>query len=144
MLVRPGASTHLLKRGSAGDHKVRRGEVMSKIILSAAAALTLAACGTGGGSVDPQAVQNGLGAAIDEKALMGALNQSIDRKAVEGMARGAVAGAVQEAIPAEVRAAGAVIDEQALAKGIDRAVDGNALGAAALNAFKGIEKPAGQ
>jgi hypothetical protein len=49
-------------------------------------------------AIAEQSLQNGLGAAIDEKALVDAVNQSIDRKAVEGMARGAVAGAVQEAI----------------------------------------------
>jgi hypothetical protein len=55
-----------------------------------------------------------------------------------------VAGAVQEAIPPEVRAVGAVVDEQALAKGIDRAVDGKALGEAVQGAAKSLEKPAGQ
>jgi hypothetical protein len=115
---------------------------MKKIILSAAGALALAACG-GSGSIDDQTLQNTLGAAIDEEALAGAVNQSIDRKAVEDIARGAVAGAVQDAIPAEVRAVGAVIDEKALASGIDQAVDGNALGEAIQGVIKGVEKPAG-
>jgi hypothetical protein len=115
---------------------------MKKIILSAAALLALAACGTESGGIAEQSLQNGLGAAIDEKALVDAVNQSIDRKAVEGMARGAVAGAVQEAIPAELRAVGAVVDEQALAKGIDRAIDGNALGEAVQNSVKTREQPA--
>jgi hypothetical protein len=65
---------------------------MKKIILSAAGALALAACGTDSGSIDEQALQNRLGAAVDEKAVVGAVYQSIDRKAVEDAARGAVAG----------------------------------------------------
>jgi hypothetical protein len=80
---------------------------------------------------------------IDEKALGEAVNQSIDRAAVEDLARGAVAGAVQEAIPAEVRAVGAVIDEEALARGIDQAVDGNALGEAVHGALGSAEKQQG-
>jgi hypothetical protein len=100
---------------------------MKKIILSAAAAFALAACGSV--EVGDQALSNAA-AAIDEGALAAAVNQSIDRTAIEGMARGAVAGAVQEAIPAEVRAVGAVVNEEALVGGIDRAVDGNKLGAA--------------
>ncbi len=117
---------------------------MSRIIFTAAAAFALAACGTGEAGIDAQALQNGLGAAVDERALAEAVNQSIDRKAVEGIARGAVAGAVQEAIPPEVRAAGAVIDERALAKGIDRAIDGNALGEAVGAAVTGSETPTGR
>lgn len=110
-----------------------------KIILSAAAAFALAACG-GAGPGD-QALTDAA-AAIDEGALAEAVNQSVDRKAVEGVARGAVAGAVREAIPAEVRAAGALVDEQALARGVDRAIDGNALGAAVEGVIKGSGKPA--
>ena len=113
---------------------------MKKIILSAAAALALAACGNG--TIGDQALHNTVGAAIDEKALAEAVDQSIDRKAVEDLARGAVAGAVQEAIPAEVRAVGAVVDEKALARGLDRAVDGNALGEAIQGVIDVREKPA--
>lgn len=109
---------------------------MRKIILPAALAFALTACGN---SVGDEAQRNGAAEAIDEKALLEAVNSSIDRNAVEGLARGAISGAVQEAIPPEIRAAGVVVDEKALAKGIDQAIDGKALGAAAENAAKGVE-----
>jgi hypothetical protein len=117
---------------------------MKKIILSAAAVIALAACGTEMAASMSGRCRTALGAAIDEKALVEAVNQSIDRKAVEGIARGALTGAVQEAIPPELRAVGAVIDEKALAKGIDRAIDGNALGQAVEGSVKGLEQPAGR
>jgi hypothetical protein len=112
---------------------------MKKIILTAAAAFTLAACGNL--ELGDQALGNAA-AAIDEGALAEAVNQSIDRTAVEGVARGAVAGAVQEAIPAELRAVGAVVDEKAFARGVDQAIDGEALGAAVEAAIEGGGKPA--
>jgi hypothetical protein len=108
---------------------------MKKFILSAAAALSLTACGDGGAG--EQALHNAVGTAIDEKALVGAVAQSIDTKAVENLARGAVAGAVQEAIPPEVRAVGAVVDEKALMQGLDKAVDGNVLSGAVKGALDG-------
>lgn len=111
---------------------------MKKIILAAAAAFALAACGNVG--LGDQALTNAA-VAIDEKALAEAVNQSIDRTALEGVARGAVAGAVQEAIPAEIRAVGAVVDEKALARGVDRAIDGEALGAAVEGVLEGRGKP---
>jgi hypothetical protein len=113
---------------------------MKKIMLVAAGALALSACGDGGLSVE--AMQNSAAEAIDEKALLGAVNRSIDRKAVEDLARGAVAGAVQEAIPPEVRLAGAVIDEKALLEGVDRAVDGQALGDTLKGAIEGAQTAA--
>jgi hypothetical protein len=112
---------------------------MRKIILPAAAAFALAACGNVG--LGDQALTNAA-AVVDEGALVEAVNQSIDREAVEGIARGAVAGAVREAIPAEVRAVGAVVDEKALARGVDQAIDGNALGAAVEGVIRGSGKPA--
>jgi hypothetical protein len=113
---------------------------MLKIIISAAGAIALAACGTGADRADQLALDNGLRTVIDEKALGEAVNQSIDREAVKDLARGAVAGAVQEVIPAEVRAVGGVIDEEALARGIDKAVDGNALKDAVDGAVRSSEK----
>jgi hypothetical protein len=115
---------------------------MKKIILSAAAAAAFALAGCGNAGVSDQTLTDAAGA-IDRGALAEAVNQSIDRKAVEGLARGAVAGAVQEAIPAEIRAVGAVVDERALVRGVDQAVDGNALGAAVEGVIKGGGKPAG-
>ncbi len=112
---------------------------MKTIIALSAAALALSACGNAPGE---QSLQNTVGAVVDERALAGAVNQSIDREALESIAKGAVAGAVQDAIPAEVRAVGAVIDERALADGIDRAVDGNALGGAVQGVIDGATKPA--
>ncbi len=112
---------------------------MNKIILLAAGALALSACGEG--AINVGELQNVAAGAVDEAALVSAVNQSIDRQAVEGIARGAVAGAVQEAIPAEVRAVGAVIDEKALVQGVDRAIDGNALGAAVTGAIDGAQSP---
>jgi hypothetical protein len=116
---------------------------MFKFILSAAGALALVACGSGESSVDQLALDNGLRASLDEKALAEAVNQSIDREAVKDLARGAVAGAVQEAIPAEVRAVGAVIDEKALARGIEEAIDENALNEAVDVAVGSSGKSAG-
>lgn len=113
---------------------------MKKIILSAAGALVLAACGSG--TPTEPALHDRIGSAVDEAALAGAVSQSIDRKAVEGLARGAVAGAVQETIPAELRAVGAVVDEKELLKGIDQAVDGELLGGAIQEAIRGVDKPA--
>ena len=110
---------------------------MKKIILSAAGALALAACGSG----NDQTLHNDVDAAIDEQALVSAVNQSIDLKAAEGLAHGAVAGAVREAIPPELRAVGAVIDEKALVRGVDQAVDGKALGNTIQGAIKGVEEP---
>lgn len=112
---------------------------MKKIILPIAAAFALTACGSVG--LGDQALTN-VAAVVDEGKLVDAVDQSIDRKAVEGLARGAVAGAVREAIPAEVRAAGAVVDEAALARGVDQAIDGNALGAAVEGVIRGGGKPA--
>lgn len=113
---------------------------MKKIILSAAAAFALAACGDA--RLGDHALTNAAAAAVDEGALVEAVNRSVDRKAVEGLARGAVEGAVREAIPAEVRAVGAVVDEAALARGVGQAVDGNALGAAVEGVLEGAGKPA--
>lgn len=109
---------------------------MKKIILPAALAFALTACGN---SVGDEAQRNGAADAIDEKALLEAVNSSIDRNAVEGLARGAISGAVQEAIPPEIQAAGAVVDEKALAQGVDQAIDGKALGTAAESAIRGVE-----
>ena len=106
---------------------------MKKIILSAAAALVLAGCGSV--EAGEQSLANAA-AAIDGEALVEAVDGSVDRNAVEGLARGAVAGAVREAIPAEVRAVGAVVDEQALARGVGQAIDSNALGAAVKGAVE--------
>jgi hypothetical protein len=120
---------------------------MLKIILFAAGALALAACGTGEDSADQLALDNGLRAVIDERALAEAVNHSIDREAVKDLARGAVAGAVagavQDGIPAEVRAVGAVVNEEALVSGIDQAVIVNALSEAAHGAVRSSEKSAG-
>jgi hypothetical protein len=115
---------------------------MKNVTLIAAGALALAACGMGDANLDQQALDNSLRVAIDEKALAATVTQSVDRKAVEEIARGTVAGAVQEAIPAEVRAVGAVVDEQALATGIGRAIDSDALGQAVQGVVDGVEKPA--
>lgn len=120
----------------SSGQKFTKDNVMKKIILPATFAFALAACGD---SVGDQAQRNGVREAIDEKALVAAVNSSIDRNTVEGMAHGAIAGAVQEAIPAEARAVAAVVDEKALAKGIDQAIDGKALGTAAEDAIKGVE-----
>jgi hypothetical protein len=112
---------------------------MKKIILAFTAAFALAACGNAG--LGDQSLANAA-AAVDERGLAEAVNRSIDREALEGVARGAVAGAVQEAVPPELRAVGAVVDERALARGVDQAVDGNALGAAVEGLIKGGGKPA--
>jgi hypothetical protein len=115
---------------------------MKNVILLAAGALALAACGVDDDGLDQRALGDRLRAAIDEKALAGAVSQSIDRKPVDEIARGTLAEAVQEAIPAEVRAVGAVVDEQALASGIGGAIDGEVLGQAVHGAFAGFKKPA--
>lgn len=115
---------------------------MKKIILIAAAALALPACGSVGSSVET--LGNTAAKAVDGKALISAVNQSIDRQAVEGLARNAVAGAVQEAIPPEVRAVGAVVNEQALVSGVDRAIDVKVLEGAMQEAVDATRSAAGQ
>ena len=112
---------------------------MHKMIFAAAAALTLSACGL---AADEASREGAAAAAVDEKGLIDALNRSIDRKAVEGVARGAVEGAIREAIPPEVRVAGAVIDEKVLVEGVDQAIDGAALGAAVEGVIGGADAPA--
>lgn len=112
---------------------------MTRYILPAILAFGLAACGNDGAGEEAQ--RNSIGEAIDEKALVEAVNSSIDRNAVEGLAREAISSAVQEAIPAEIRAAGMVVDEKALAKGIDQAIDVKTLRSAVENAAVAVENP---
>lgn len=111
---------------------------MTRYILPAILAFGLAACGNDGAGEEAQ--RNSIGEAIDEKALVEAVNSSIDRNAVEGLAREAISSAVQEAIPAEIRAAGMVVDEKALAKGIDQAIDVKTLRSAVENAAVAVGK----
>ena len=111
---------------------------MNKTIFAAAAALTLSACGF----APDQAAREDTAAAVDEEGLIDAVDRSIDRKAVEGIARGAVEGAIREAIPPEVGVAAAVIDEKVLVEGVDQAIDGAALGAAVEGVIGGADAPA--
>lgn len=112
---------------------------MTRFILPATLAFMLAACGNSGAGEEAQ--RNGVAEAIDERALVEAVNSAIDRDAVEGLARETISGAIQEAIPAEIRAAGVVVDERALAKGIDQAIDVKALGTAAEDAALSADGP---
>ncbi len=93
-----------------------------------AAALALAACGSG---VDEtlDAVKQEAGAAAQASKAFQALDTAIDEQAVEGLARGAINGAVNEAIgevlPAEEMAAvRAVVDEEAIAQGLRSSLEG--------------------
>jgi hypothetical protein len=113
---------------------------MKKIILAAAGALVLVACGSG--TPNEPALHDRIGSAVDEAALAGAVSQSIDRKALEDVARDAVVGAVREAVPAEIQAVGSVVDEKKLLKGIGQAVDEELLGGAVQGAIMGADKSA--
>lgn len=117
---------------------------MQKMVLIAAAALAVTACGNVAEKTEE--LRSEAGAAIDEQALAEAVGSAVDEKAVEGLVRGAVDGAVKEAIgealpTAEIEAVGAVVDEEALARGLDEAVDGQALGSAVRGAIEGAGEP---
>ena len=111
---------------------------MKRFIFLAVAAIGLAACGEA--SETAESLQSQASAAIDESALVGALGLAVDEQAVEDLARGAIDGAVNDAIrevvPAEEMAVlGAIVDEEALAKSLDGAIDGQALGGAVKRAI---------
>lgn len=101
---------------------------LGRATLMSAAALALAACGSG---VDEtlDAVKQEAGAAAQASKAFQALDTAIDEQAVEGLARGAINGAVNEAIgevlPAEEMAAvRAVVDEEAIAQGLRSSLEG--------------------
>lgn len=101
---------------------------IGRATLMSAAALALAACGSGADET-LQAVKQEASAAAQESKALQALDTAIDEQALEGLARGAINGAVNEAIgevlPAEEMAAvRAVVDEEAIAQGLRTSLEG--------------------
>ncbi len=110
---------------------------MKYMIILAAAALTLSACGSA--TDRAHELRGEVAAAIDEQALAKAVGSAVDEKAIQDVVHGAVdsavSDAVREALPtAEIAAVKAVIDEEALTKGVDEAINGQALKSAVRDA----------
>lgn len=116
---------------------------LARIVIVAAAALALAACGETQDS--PDSLEAKADAAIDGKGVADAIRASVDEQAIEGAIRGAASDAIREAIPAdELGVIGTVIDEEALVSGIDNAVDGKALTGAVTGAVTDAVKGTGR
>jgi hypothetical protein len=103
---------------------------MKAVIIVAAAALALGACG--GIVENAEQLREQAKAAVDEQKLAETMGSAVDTEALEALARatvdGAVSDAVGEVLPAEELAiARAVIDEKALADGLGEAVNGEVL-----------------
>jgi hypothetical protein len=114
-------------RASGNDAHVKRTPHRVRVGLVSVAAFALAACG----SVPEEtleAVKQEAGAVAAESRVVEALDTAIDEKALEGLARGAIDGAVNEAIGEVVPAEGiatvrAIVDEEAIAKSLNEKLD---------------------
>jgi hypothetical protein len=100
----------------------RRASHAGKAAFVSVAALALAACGSGAEeTID--AVKQEASAPAEQSQTLHALDTAIDEQALEGLARGAIDGAVNQAIgevlPAEeIATVRAVVDEEAIAKSL--------------------------
>jgi hypothetical protein len=96
--------------------------------LASVAALALAACGSGTEEA-VEAVKQEAAAAAEQSGALRALDTAIDEQALEGLARGVIDGAVNQAIgevlPAEEMATvRAVVDEEAIANSLRSSLEG--------------------
>jgi hypothetical protein len=114
-------------RASGNDAHVKRTPHRMRVGLVSTAALALAACGSAPEET-LEAVKQEAGAVAAESRVVEALDTAIDEKALEGLARGAIDGAVNEAIAEVVPAEGiatvrAIVDEEAIAKSLNEKLD---------------------
>ncbi len=121
-------------RRSGNDPHVKRTRQRLRLGLVSTAALALAACGSAAEET-LDAVKQEAGAVAAESRVVEALDTAIDEKALEGLARGAIDGAVNEAIGEVVPAEGiatvrAIVDEEAIAKSLNEKLDKAAAGQA--------------
>ena len=114
-------------RASGNDAHVKRTPHRVRVGLVSVAAFALAACGSAPEET-LEAVKQEAGAVAAESRVVEALDTAIDEKALEGLARGAIDGAVNEAIGEVVPAEGiatvrAIVDEEAIAKSLNEKLD---------------------